>query len=240
MASKGIITRGIISGGSKIDLAPAVAPAITASGSLSGRDYIITVDSLTGAPAPSTRLALTLDNVDVSGDVNGSGPWSYTVPDSASAQDLAWTVTATNSGGRDAASGAASIPASHRPPAALTAPGIYGTPEPGATITIIEGTYSGEPAPTITGTLTLGGVDVSADMAGADYTIPGSAAGLDIIWSEVASNGTAPDATQSVADTVVASMVSDWVIAADSIDNWPDVPVPSYEISYATIFEEAA
>jgi len=89
-------------------------------------------------------------------------------------------------------------------PTADTAPSIGGTVAPGETVTITEGTYSGPPAPTVTGTLTLDGVDVTGDMSGLDYTIPAGTDGQDLVWSEVASNGIAPDATQSVTETVSA------------------------------------
>ena len=90
-----------------------VAPTITASDSLSGRTLTITVDSTTGVPAPTTALtALTLDGVDVLGDVTGTGPWAYEAPDSASAQTVAWTVTATNGETPDGtADGSTSVPA---------------------------------------------------------------------------------------------------------------------------------
>ena len=90
-----------------------IAPTITASDSLSGRTLTIAVDSTTGNPAPTTALtALTLDGVDVLGDVTGTGPWAYEAPDSASAQTVAWTVTATNGETPDGtADGSTSVPA---------------------------------------------------------------------------------------------------------------------------------
>ena len=89
-----------------------VAPGITASDSLSGRLLTIAVDGLTGAPAPATALTvLTLDGADVSADATGSGPWDYAVPDSTTAQTVAWTVEARNTEGTATASGSAAVAA---------------------------------------------------------------------------------------------------------------------------------
>jgi len=90
----------------KRGVAQGIAPTITASDSLSGRTLTIAVDSTTGNPAPTTALtALTLDGVDVLGDVTGTGPWAYEAPDSADGQTVAWTVEASNVEGSDTASG---------------------------------------------------------------------------------------------------------------------------------------
>lgn len=87
-------------------------------------------------------------------------------------------------------------------PSASTAPSFTGTIAEGETITINEGTYSGDTPITITGVLELDGVDVSGDMVGSTYTIPASTGGETLEWSETASNGVTPDATQSVSATV--------------------------------------
>ena len=87
-----------------------VAPGITASASTSSRLLTISVDGLTGAPAPATALTvLTLDGADVLADATGSGPWDYAVPDSTAAQTVAWTVEASNTEGTATASGSAAV-----------------------------------------------------------------------------------------------------------------------------------
>ena len=189
--------------GAGLQTVQGIAPTITASDSLSGRTLTITVDSTTGVPAPDTTLTvLTLDGVSVP-PASGPDPWTYEVPDSADSQTVAWTVDATNDAGSDTASGSEAVAANLFAPTANTAPEITGTAAPGETVTIVEGTYSGVPAPTVTGVLTLDGVDVTADMSGLDYTIPGDTPdGVTLDWSGVASNGVAPDATQSVSETV--------------------------------------
>lgn len=182
-----------------------IAPTLEASSSLAGRDLVISVASLSGVPAPSAALAtLTLDGVDVLGDATGTGPWTYTVPDSASSQTVAWVVSVTNSEGSETATDSEVVPANLTAPVALSAPSIsLAMPIPGATVTITEGTYSGTPAPTIVGTLTLGGVDVTGDMVGLSYTIPsGTTGGVALVWSETASNGVSPSVTQQAGATV--------------------------------------
>ena len=180
-----------------------VAPGLAASQSLSGRRLTITVDSLTGAPAPSTALtALTLDGATVLGDQTGTGPWDYDVPGSASAQTVAWTVAASNFEGTATASGSGVIPANLFAPSPATAPSISGTVAPGETVTLDPGTYTGPPAPTVTVTLGLDGVDVTGDVSGTSYTIPPGTDGQSLTLDSTGSNGIAPDATQSVSETV--------------------------------------
>ena len=80
------------------------AASVTASDSLSVRTLTITVDSISAGAVASLSL-LTLDSVDVLADATGTGPWTYVVPSGVASQTVAWTVTATSSGGTDTASG---------------------------------------------------------------------------------------------------------------------------------------
>lgn len=91
-------------------------------------------------------------------------------------------------------------------PVAATAPSFTGTVAENETITINEGTYIGTTPITITGVLTLDGVDVTADMVAGNYTVPTLTEGQSLVWSETASNGTAPNATQNVSATVAAPL----------------------------------
>lgn len=190
----------------------ATAPSVSASDSLSTRTLTITVDTLTPAsPSPTVALTtLTLDGVDVSDDATGTGPWSYVVPDSLSSQTVAWEVTATGSGGADTSSGSEIVAANLSAPSLSVAPSISDlSPSPGDTVTITEGVYTGTPSPTITGTLTLDGVDVSGDMSGADYTVPGGATiGTDLVWSETASNAHGSVGPNTSTATIAAAMAA--------------------------------
>jgi len=188
-------------------------PSLTASSRLSGRDLTIRVDSLAGVPIPVASLTkLALDGADMLGMAteNGDGSWTYTVPDSGAAQTVAWEVTATNVKGSGTASGIETVAPAAVAPTILTAPAFSSAaPVSGSTVTIAEGSYSGTPAPTIVGTLTLAGVDVSANMAGSTYTIPGNTAdGTVLVWTETAGNGAGSDATQKATATVAAARIT--------------------------------
>jgi len=145
-----------------------VAPALTASDTLTGRTLTITVNTLTGTPAPSVSLsALTLNGSNVLGDAAGTGPWAYEVPDSLDSQTVAWTVTATNSEGLDTSSGSETVAANLTPstvPAQMSAPTLTGGAE-GATLTLAT------PAPDDGGSaITLYNWEV--DAASGDFSSP--------------------------------------------------------------------
>lgn len=90
-------------------------------------------------------------------------------------------------------------------PEAQTAPTISNpTPAPGETVTITAGSYSNDPL--VAESLTLGGFAVSMVLPGRTYTIPaGASQGLLLVYSEVASNGTPPNETQSAQATVTVA-----------------------------------
>lgn len=175
-----------------------IAPTLTATDSLSGRTLTITVDSTTGTPTPTTALTtLTLDGSPVSPTSTGSGVWTYEVPDNASSQTVAWTVTASNAAGSDTASGSEAVAANLFAPSPLTAPVISGT-KVGETPTVDQaGTYDGVPAPTVLGAFTLDGAafDPPTELQPADE-------GKTLAYVEEATNGVTPDATQTVTGTV--------------------------------------
>ena len=219
------------------------APTLAASDSLSGRTLTIAVDSTTGNPAPTTALtALTLDGSNVLGDETGTGPWAYEVPDSADGQTIAWTVEASNAEGSETASGSGVIPANLFAPSPATAPSISGTVEPGETVTLDAGTYTGTEPITITFALTLDGVDVTGDVVSGGYTIPPGAVGQSLVYSETASNGIAPDAAQSVSETVQG--IAPTLAASDSlsgrtltitVDSTTGVPAPVTALTALTL-----
>lgn len=139
-----------------------IAPSLMVSHSLSSRTWTISVDSLTGTPAPTTALvALTLDGVDVRSEAAGDGPWVYEAPESYGDQMVAWTVAASNAVATVMASGSGTIPASlgYVAPDILAAP--LGAVTDGQTIADIDYTITQRPSPddaAYTEGVTVGGV----------------------------------------------------------------------------------
>jgi hypothetical protein len=122
-------------------------------------------------------------------------------------------------------------------PTITAAPQITGDPAPGSTVTIVEGIYSGAPAPTLTPTLTLDGVDVTANLSGLDYTIPEEASVGEVLeYSETASNGISPDAQDSVSVTVQDGVFTPASLFADGQEGlWLEV-MQSGGFSPASLF----
>jgi hypothetical protein len=89
---------------------------------------------------------------------------------------------------------------SNQAPTLTTAPTI--TPlagQVGTEFVIGFGVYGGTPQPTIIGTLTQNGVDVTAQMLGDRFT---STAVGPLVWSVVASNGVSPSLSTSASATI--------------------------------------
>lgn len=213
-------------------------PAFNLAVSLDGRTFTITATDVTGDPTPDLALAtLTLNGADVMGDAVGTGPWTYTAPDGAEAQTVAGSVSATNSVATTTQTFSQSVPANLFAPVALTAPFFTGDLIEGETVTINEGTYSGTPAPTVSGVLTLDGVDVSGDMAGANYTLPQGSAPGPLVWTETATNGIGADAEQFVSSAVQEGDTTPPVITEFTIDSETDPIAVSFEVSEpATVY----
>lgn len=150
----------------------------------------------------STAGAITALTVDVT--INGA---AGNLTDAVTFSDVvSVTITASDTAGNARGFAAGTRVVSGLAPVAQTAPAITGTPVPGSTVTITKGTYVGTPAPLVTGTLTLDGVDVTADLSGSNYAIPASAAPGDVLaYSETGGNGVDPDAQQGVSVTLLAA-----------------------------------
>lgn len=103
----------------------------------------------------------------------------------------------------------------------------------GTVFTLSEGVFGGTTPITIIGTLTLGGVDVTGDMTGSTYT-PATAG--DLIWSVVASNGTAPVAISTAPTAQVLQSLS-WLFA-DNGDGTGTFTPPASEPVYSGTFTD--
>lgn len=180
-----------------------IAPSITASDALVGRTLTITVDSVTGNPAPTVSLySLTSNGNDVLANVTGSGPWVYVTPSSSAAEVLAWAVSATNGALPNATdTGGKTVAANLFAPTVAASYSISGD-----LVTITVDSTSGTPAPVSNlTTLTLDGVDVLGDASGSGpwtYTVPDSNADQALVWEVTASNGIDPDATDGGTETI--------------------------------------
>lgn len=131
------------------------------------------------------------------------------------------TITATDTAGNARMFDAGAQVVSGLAPVAETAPVITGTPAAGSIVTIIQGTYVGTPAPVVTGTLTLDGVDVTSSLSGSDYVIPASATLASVlVYSETGGNGVEPDAEQSTSVTVVAADTALLDIHSGAVGAW--------------------
>lgn len=176
---------------------------LDAAATLSGRTLTIAVTNVSGATSTSLT-GLTLDGADVLANSTGTGPWEYVVPDHAGEDvSISWQVQADGSGGGAVKDGSLLVEANLFAPEPTSPPEIIGTPTPGSTITVVEGTYTGTSPISVVGVPTFGGVDVSADMVGLDYTIPADATiGTVFEWEETASNTVSPSASTSVSVVV--------------------------------------
>ena len=194
---------------------------------LLGRQLTISIDTLTGAPAPSVALAaLTLEGVDVLGDVVGSGPWFYEVPSSPSSSSIAWSVIATNGVASDAtADGSEIVPADLIAPAFTTHASISPASGPvGTQFTLGEGVATGDPAPYLTGMLTLDGVDVTP--AGLTYVSHGAGA---LVWTVTAANGIGSDSV-----SVATAAVEAEALIAPSFDALPSGALSARRLTIST------
>ena len=79
-------------------------------------------------------------------------------------------------------------------PVNTVAPSISGTPEVGQTLTAVNGTYTGSPAPVVTGIWQRNGVDITGETSLTYLQVYGDI-GTSLTWHETADNGILPNAT---------------------------------------------
>lgn len=102
--------------------------------------------------------------------------------------------------------------AGSRSPISQVAPSISGSASPGGTVTRALGTYGGLPVPTVSGNWqqspngSTGWVNISGQTS-ATYVV-GVSSGVYIRWSETATNGTSPDASQVSNVLLVAALAA--------------------------------
>lgn len=173
-------------------------PTVTPSSGEVGTVFTLSLGTAAGDPAPAVSGALTLDGVDVTGEMSGS---TYIATEAGT---LVWTVTATNSQGTETTSATTGVTSASTlsPPIFAAQPTL--TPssgEVGTVFTISLGSASGEPAPSLSGVLTLNGVDVTADIVGTSYT---STAAGTLVWTVTADNSEGTETASTTGTVTVA------------------------------------
>lgn len=106
-----------------------VAPALTVSVDISGRDVIISASASGTAPLSVDLVALAMDGTDVSGAATGEGPWTYTVASSTADRVVAYDVAATGPGGTTHATGSVTVAADQTVPVDPPAGTITAAPQ---------------------------------------------------------------------------------------------------------------
>jgi hypothetical protein len=223
--------------------AAATAPTLAASAAWSGRRLTVSVDALSGEPAPAATLAaLTLDGVDIRPEATGDGPWVYDAPSSFDDQTVAWTVTAHNTAGSDAVSGAETAPAD------LTAP-TWSISGPAAisegdalsiddlSLTIVD---PGAPA--------IGAADITLEFRvdGAAATLHTAAAGEEIVYvARLTGHPVHPDHAETAPPVTVAAAATAPTLAASaawsgrrltvSVDALSGEPAPAATLAALTL-----
>jgi len=82
--------------GSEAVAANLFAPTMTVSTSSIGETFSITIDDLTGTPAPTLAFDVTVDGSPVTMVDQGGGIWSVTVSETTEPKPVVWSVTASN------------------------------------------------------------------------------------------------------------------------------------------------
>lgn len=209
---------------------PESAAALAAGDSLSGRALTVTATSVTGWPVPTVALdLLTLDGVDVSGDATGTGPWTFTVPDSASAQTVAWRLTATNARGTDTVSGSEVVAANLSAPVINGVPTTGGTEAVGSVLTATAAPVTGTPTPTRAWQWKRGGVAISGATS-ATYTLVEADEGetLTVVQTETNAIGVVTAESTATGTIAPAPPFSPLSLFAGSVEgSWYDI-APAY------------
>jgi hypothetical protein len=195
--------------------APALAPLLAGDTIASGLSADI--DQTTNY----TSTAGTITSVVVDVLVNGETPASLDIPlDFEDVVSVTVTVTDSEANVRVFSLGRTVAGVA---PTNDVAPSISGTAEVGATLTRTEGTYSGNPTPTLSGQWQRDGVDITGE-TGATYEVVSDDQGADITYRETATNAVGSVSVSSNAIAIPEAPVAtvpdaftapDWDVAND-------------------------
>lgn len=157
---------------------PTIATARITPAALERGDVAAALAEVEGWPAPRTTWLWRLDGAPIGAEQ------SVAVP---AAGALTCVVTATNAAGATSVElGPVAVAEPAAPPTFIVAPSVAApTVRVGQTLLLEEGVAAGSPAPTMTGRLTLDGIDVTSRMQGLAFTP--DAAG-ELVWTVTARN----------------------------------------------------
>ena len=178
------------------------------------------------------------------GTLSQAGNGTITVTGLTAGTAYTFTVTATNSAGTSAASGASNSITTYSVPVNTVAPAVSGTVTVGQTLTTTTGTWTGTPTPTYAYQWKRGGADISG-ATGSTYTLVSADIGSVIRCVVTATNaaGSASansNATSSVTTAAsgtipvntVAPVVSGTAIEGQTLTTttgtWTGSPTPTY------------
>jgi hypothetical protein len=247
-ASNGVAPPATSTVSRTVPVAPVVnvAPSITTPANASEVDggatitYTFVPPVVAGNPTPTVTRVLTLGGVNVTGAMSGN---TYVATKTGATQALVMTYTASNGVSPNAISTVSRTvpvaPVVNVAPS-ITTPASASEVDGGATITytFTPPVVAGNPTPTVTRVLTLGGVDVTGAMSGNAYVATKTGATQALVMTYTASNGVSPNATGTVSRTVpvAPAVVPFQAVNADGFSATYGSTPPTYDPDNSPVF----
>jgi hypothetical protein len=192
-----------------------VAPSIAGDTGL-GDTLTVTAGTWSGVPAPTLAYQWLRGGVEIAGETGTT----YVITLADSGASITVRETATNSEGSAFEVSNAITADTFTAPVNAVAPSISGNTDLGATLTRTEGTWSGNPTPTLSGQWQRDGVAIAGE-TGATYVIALADNGAAITYLQTATN--AVGSASQVSNTITADNFTvpdtfttpDWDVAND-------------------------
>jgi hypothetical protein len=195
-----------------------VAPAIAGDTGL-GDTLTVTAGTWSGVPEPTLTYQWLRGGVEIAGETGTT----YVITLADSGASITVRETATNSEGSAFEVSNAITADTFTAPVNDVAPSISGDTDLGATLTRTEGTWSGNPTPTLSGQWQRDGVAIAGE-TGATYEVVSDDQGADITYRETATNAVGSVSVSSNAIAIPEAPVAtvpdaftapDWDVAND-------------------------